>query len=165
MLRGPARRLSVGPPLRGERFVTAVFAEIRADDGVVRVVNCGHPPPLLIGPDGVRELDRGRSAPPLNLGMLGGDPYHVEAYAFRPGDQLLLYTDGITETRDPGGAFYPLQRRPRSWGSLPPDELLRRLHTDLLVHSKDRLQDGIAALAACLLADEECAPGGGTALG
>ncbi|MEH0548873.1 PP2C family protein-serine/threonine phosphatase [Streptomyces sp. B21-105] len=147
----------------GERFVTAVFAEVPADDDVVRVVNCGHPPPLLIGPGEVRELDRGRSAPPLNLGMLVGDPYRVEVYAFRPGDQLLLYTDGVTETRDPGGVFYPLQQRLRSWGALPPDELLRRLHTDLLAHSHDRLQDDIAALTARRLADEGCAPQGGAA--
>ncbi|MCX5263054.1 PP2C family protein-serine/threonine phosphatase [Streptomyces sp. NBC_00199] len=158
------RATLTGGPDPGERFVTAVFAEVRPDDHVVRVVNCGHPPPLLIGPDGVRELDRGPSAPPLNLGMLDGDPYHVEDYAFRPGDQLLLYTDGVTETRDPGGAFYPLHRRLRSWGVLPPDELLRRLHTDLLAHSHDRLQDDIAALTACLLAEEECAPRGGAVL-
>lgn len=159
------RATLTGGPDPGERFVTAVFAEVRADDHVVRVVNCGHPPPLLIGPDGVRELNRGPSAPPLNLGMLVGDPYHVEDYAFRPGDQLLLYTDGVTETRDPGGAFYPLHRRLRSWGVLAPDELLRRLHTDLLAHSHDRLQDDIAALTACLLPDEGCAPCGGAAPG
>ncbi|WP_319189429.1 SpoIIE family protein phosphatase [Streptomyces sp. AK04-3B] len=50
---------------------------------------------LLIEPDGVRELDRGRSAPPLDLGMLVSDPYDVEDYAFRPGDRFLLYTDGV----------------------------------------------------------------------
>ncbi|MFF7969805.1 SpoIIE family protein phosphatase [Streptomyces sp. NPDC007905] len=141
-----------------ERFVTAVFAEIPADAHVVRVVNCGHPPPLLIRPDEVRELDRGRSAPPLNLGMLIGDPYHVDVYEFRPGDQLLLYTDGITETRDPAGSFYPLPQRLRSWGPLPPRELMERLHQDLLAYSHDRLQDDTAALTACLLADERSAP-------
>ncbi|WP_190018157.1 PP2C family protein-serine/threonine phosphatase [Streptomyces lucensis] len=138
----------------GERFVTAVFAEIPADGGRVRVVNCGHPPPLLVRPGEVLELDRGRPGPPLNLGMLVDDPYHVDEYAFRPGDLLLLYTDGVTETRDPAGEFYPLLQRMRSWGRPPPHELLERLHHDLLHHSRDRLRDDIAALAVWLPADE-----------
>ncbi|MFJ8790756.1 PP2C family protein-serine/threonine phosphatase [Streptomyces sp. NPDC102462] len=134
-----------------ERFVTAVIAEIRTDEHTVRVVNCGHPPPLLLRPGEVRELHTGRSAPPLNLGMLVGEPYPVDVYPFLPGDQLLLYTDGITETRDRAGAFYPLLERLRSWGPLPPRELLDRLHHDLLEYSDDRLRDDIAALTVVLL--------------
>ncbi|MFE0512557.1 PP2C family protein-serine/threonine phosphatase [Streptomyces sp. NPDC058964] len=136
-----------------ERFVTAVFAEIPADERVVRVVNCGHPPPLLIRPGEVRELDTGRSGPPLNLGVLVGDPYRVDVYAFRPGDQLLLYTDGITETRAPDGSFYPLVERVRSWEPLRPGEFLDRLHGDLLDYGQDDLHDDTAALIACLLPD------------
>ncbi|MFJ7149175.1 PP2C family protein-serine/threonine phosphatase [Streptomyces sp. NPDC100445] len=137
----------------GERFVTAVFAEIPADASAVRVVNCGHPPPVLMRAGEVRELDRGRSAPPLNLGVLVGEPYHVDAYTLRSGDTLLLYTDGITETRDADGAFYPLLPRLRSWADLPPRELLTRLHRDLLVHSGDRLKDDIAAVVVRVPAD------------
>ncbi|QTD96122.1 Phosphoserine phosphatase RsbP [Streptomyces cyanogenus] len=142
----------------GERFVTAVFAEIAVADPLVRVVNCGHPPPVRIRSGEVRELDSGRSAPPLNLGMLVGEPYHVDTYSFLPGDQLLLYTDGITETRDAAGTFYPLLQRLRSWGPLPPQDLLERLHQDLLEHSGDRLQDDVAALAVCLSAGEPSVP-------
>ncbi|MFI9808503.1 PP2C family protein-serine/threonine phosphatase [Streptomyces sp. NPDC052301] len=140
-----------------ERFVTALFAEIPAEGHVVRVVNCGHPPPLSLRAGEVRELDSGRSAPPLNLGMLVGDPYRVDVYPFRPGDQLLLYTDGVTETRDAAGTFYPLLQRLRSWGSLPPRELLERLHQDLLEYSGNRLQDDTAALAVRLLPEEAAA--------
>ncbi|MEU6199536.1 PP2C family protein-serine/threonine phosphatase [Streptomyces sp. NPDC047061] len=135
----------------GERFVTAVFAEIPEDRRIVRIVNCGHPPPLLIRPGEVSELDQGQPGPPLNLGMLVGDPYRVETYLFGPGDQLLLYTDGVTETRDPAGDFYPLLQRLRSWGPMPPPELLERLHQDLLEYSHDQLQDDTAALTAFLL--------------
>nr|WP_235902718.1 PP2C family protein-serine/threonine phosphatase [Streptomyces sp. 1-11] len=156
------RATQLGGSEAGERFVTAVFAEVPQGGRVVRVVNCGHPPPLLILPGEVRELDRGRSAPPLNLGVLVGDAYHVDAYPFRPGDQLLLYTDGVTETRNADGCFYPLTERLRQWGPLPPRELLDRLHHDLLAYSDNRLQDDTAALAACLLADEPAEGGPGT---
>lgn len=131
-----------------ERFVTAVFAEIPDHEPVVRIVNCGHPPPLLLGHDSVRELDSTDPSPPLNLGVLVGDDYHVDVKPFRPGDQLLLYTDGVTETRDRTGAFYPLAERVRSWGPLTPRELLDHLHQDLLAYSDGCLDDDTAALAA-----------------
>ncbi|WP_326596717.1 PP2C family protein-serine/threonine phosphatase [Streptomyces brevispora] len=137
----------------GERFVTAVFAEI-PESHVVRMVNCGHPPPLLIRPDGVTEMETADPAPPLNLGMLPLEPYHVEEYPFRPGDQLLLYTDGVTEARDTTGTFYPLRRRVLSWGPLQPRELLDRLHHDLLDYSDNSLHDDTAALAVYHLPDD-----------
>ncbi|MGW0882309.1 PP2C family protein-serine/threonine phosphatase [Streptomyces sp. NPDC002671] len=152
------RATQLGGSEVGERFVTAVFAEIPTGGHYVRVVNCGHPPPLLFSAGDVHELDRGRSAPPLNLGMLVTDPHHVDVYPFRPGEQLLLYTDGVTETRDAAGSFYPLLQRLRSWGPLPPEELLALLHHDLLAFSNNRLTDDTAALAACLLANEPSAP-------
>ncbi|MFF4896233.1 PP2C family protein-serine/threonine phosphatase [Streptomyces sp. NPDC001068] len=145
------RAYQLGGSETAERFVTAVFAEVHDGERTVRVLNCGHPPPLLIRPGEVSELDRGRSGPPLNLGMLVGDPYHVDTYAFGPGDQLLLYTDGVTETRAPDGSFYPLLQRLRSWGPMPPPELLDRLHQDLQTYSGDQLQDDTAALTAFLL--------------
>ncbi|MFI5977485.1 PP2C family protein-serine/threonine phosphatase [Streptomyces sp. NPDC051452] len=151
------RAAQLGGGETDERFVTAVFAEIPTDGQLVRIVNCGHPPPVLMRPGEVSELDRGRSAPPLNLGMLVDEPYRVDVYPFGPGDQLLLYTDGITETRNPSGAFYPLLERLRSWGSMPPHDLLERLHDDLLDYSRDRLQDDTAALAVCMPAEDPAA--------
>ncbi|MGA5039740.1 PP2C family protein-serine/threonine phosphatase [Streptomyces capoamus] len=152
------RVMLLGGSEAGERFVTAVFAEIPPRDPLVRVVNCGHPPPVRLRCGEVTELDSGRSAPPLNLGVLEGEPYHVDTYSFRPGDHLLLYTDGITETRDAAGTFYPLLQRLRSWGCLPPRELLERLHQELLEYSGDRLQDDVAALAVHLTADAPSGP-------
>lgn len=141
-----------------ERFVTAVFAEIVTPARVVRIVNCGHPPPLLISGAEVTELETRQSSPPLNLGVLVGEPYHSDEHPFRPGDQLLLYTDGVSETRDRDGVFYPLVERVRSWGLLPPRELLDRLHHDLLAYSGNRLHDDTAALVACYVPDERRAP-------
>lgn len=141
----------------GERFVTAVFAEIPSRH-VVRIVNCGHPPPLLIRPDGVTEMEAADPAPPLNLGMLLMEAYRIDQYPFRPGDQLLLYTDGVTEARDTTGTFYPLRRRVLSWGPLQPRELLDRLHHDLLVYSNNHLHDDTAALAVYHLPDGGAEP-------
>ncbi|MER6983140.1 PP2C family protein-serine/threonine phosphatase [Streptomyces carpinensis] len=137
-----------------ERFVTAVFAEIPEHEQVVRIVNCGHPPPLILHEGGVRELHATDPSPPVNLGVLIGDGYHMDVEPFHPRDQLLLYTDGVTETRDADGVFYPLAERVAPWASLPPRALLDHLHADLHAYSGGHLDDDIAALAAYRLPGE-----------
>ncbi|MGW2374100.1 PP2C family protein-serine/threonine phosphatase [Kitasatospora sp. NPDC001683] len=142
-------------PSSDERFITTVLAEIPGDEPVVRIVNCGHPPPLLIDQGRVSELAPGDPSPPINLGVLLGGDYHVDVEPFRPGDRLLLYTDGVTETRDRTGAFYPLTQRVRDWTALAPRELLNHLHRDLIAYSGAALDDDIAVLVAQRLPDGE----------
>ncbi|MFJ3233975.1 PP2C family protein-serine/threonine phosphatase [Streptomyces sp. NPDC086787] len=144
------RGAQLGGIENGEGFVTAVFAEIPAEGGFVRIVNCGHPPPFQIRPGEVRELDQGEPSLPLNLGMFAERPCQVAEHPFEAGDLLLFYTDGITETRDGAGRFYPLAERLRSWRAVPPQTLLDHLHDDLLAYSRNRPQDDIAALTARL---------------
>ncbi|MGW0880220.1 PP2C family protein-serine/threonine phosphatase [Streptomyces sp. NPDC002671] len=131
-----------------ERFITALIAEIPDDEPIVRTVTCGHPPPLLLHRGEVHELQPAAPSPPLNLGNLVSDGYHVDLAPFYPGDRLLLYTDGVTETRDRSGAFYPLAERIRSWSGEAPHQLLDHLHRDLIAFSGGELDDDVAALVA-----------------
>ena len=97
-----------------EEFVTALLAEIDPDRGKLTLLNCGHPPPILISPeDGVTVLEVQAPAPPLGLITLGSDAGAKQVYTFKPNDQLLLYTDGVTEARDASREFYPLDERVR----------------------------------------------------
>jgi serine phosphatase RsbU (regulator of sigma subunit) len=50
-------------------------------------------------------------APPLGLLGLGDSSDAQLIHALQPDDQLLLYTDGVTEARDARRAFYPLPER------------------------------------------------------
>jgi serine phosphatase RsbU (regulator of sigma subunit) len=98
-----------------EEFVTALLAEIDPDRGKLTILNCGHPPPILISPeDGVTVLEVKAPAPPLGLITLGSDAGAKQVYTFKPNDQLLLYTDGVTEARDASREFYPLDERVRA---------------------------------------------------
>ena len=90
------------PYLGDEDFVTALVAEIR-DDGDCLVVSCGHPAAMLAR-DGV--LTPLGAADSLPLG-LGAAPQPVQVQ-LRPGDRLLLFTDGLLEARDETGAFVDL---------------------------------------------------------
>ncbi|GGW60323.1 membrane protein [Streptomyces lucensis JCM 4490] len=143
------RRYSVSSldPDRPEHFATALIAEIPPGGGQVRILNCGHPPPMLIQDGRIRVLEPTAASPPLNLASLLGDDYCVDTVSFAPGDQILLYTDGVTETRDRTGTFFPLPDWMRRTGPAPPRELLDRLHRDLLHYSGGRLDDDIAAVA------------------
>ncbi|MEW2808904.1 PP2C family protein-serine/threonine phosphatase [Streptomyces massasporeus] len=129
-----------------EHFATALLAEIPPDGGRIRLLNCGHPPPLIAHCGKVRVLDPTVPSPPLNLASLIGDRYWVDSVAFSPGDQLLLYTDGVSETRDHAGRFFPLPDWMRLQDLEQPRELLGALHRDLLRHGGGRLDDDIAAL-------------------
>ncbi|WP_030786898.1 PP2C family protein-serine/threonine phosphatase [Streptomyces sp. NRRL S-920] len=93
-----------------ELFATAVLLEFPDDSCVVRVVSCGHPPPLLLRGPEVTELAV-VSNPPLGLGIAGLAPPEQLTVPLLAGDRLLGLTDGVSEARDASGAFYPLAER------------------------------------------------------
>ncbi len=130
-----------------EHFATAILAEIPPGGGRLRLLNCGHPPPLIAHADGIRVLEPTVPSPPLNLAALVGERYWVDTVTFAPGEQLLLYTDGVSETRDDTGRFFPLAEWMRRQNPRHLRGLLDQLHLDLLRHSGGRLDDDIAALA------------------
>lgn len=91
------------PFLGDEDFVTAMLVDVTKPDRIL-VLSCGHPPPLLVRPDGSAELLTVPSGLPLGLGHNA----HQVTHPWGPGDRLLLYTDGLSEARDGDGQFFPL---------------------------------------------------------
>jgi serine phosphatase RsbU (regulator of sigma subunit) len=84
-----------------DTMVSMVVAAVDArpsDGGVpLRWTNAGHPPPVLVGADGdVVLLDRPVDPP---LGLMPGLPRVDHDLVLAPGDTLLLYTDGLVESR------------------------------------------------------------------
>jgi serine phosphatase RsbU (regulator of sigma subunit)/anti-sigma regulatory factor (Ser/Thr protein kinase) len=78
-------------------FVTCLFAVLDPESGVLRFANAGHPVPYVRGTDGqVREL-RARGMP---LGLLSGMEYEEIETVLRPGERVLLHSDGIAEAHD-----------------------------------------------------------------
>ncbi|MED7828971.1 SpoIIE family protein phosphatase, partial [Streptomyces chiangmaiensis] len=74
--------------------------------------------------------------------------YQVDTIPFGTGDRLLLYTDGVSETRDGSGAFYPLAQRVHRWALAPSRRLLDHLHQDVLAYCHGTRDDDLAALVA-----------------
>jgi serine phosphatase RsbU (regulator of sigma subunit) len=143
-----ARRRSADLPLEG--FVTAVVAEIHPGERLVRIMNRGHPAPLLLQDGTVRALEPAEPDVPFGLGNLRGSSSPAEAVKMAPGSTLLFMTDGITEARDRNGDFYdPVERLTGvRFGS--PDELVDTLLRDVARHAEGKRQDDIAVLAVSL---------------
>ncbi|MFE7244242.1 PP2C family protein-serine/threonine phosphatase [Streptomyces sp. NPDC057580] len=131
-----------------ERFITVLLVEIPAGEPIARLVNCGHPAPLLLHDGEVREVEPSAPSPPINMAALLGDHYQVDTIPFTVGDRLLLYTDGVSESRDLTGTFYPLVQRVRRWSSAGPRQLLDQLHHDLRAYVSGTRDDDVAALVA-----------------
>ncbi|WP_234329437.1 MULTISPECIES: PP2C family protein-serine/threonine phosphatase [unclassified Streptomyces] len=134
-------------PDSGERFITALLAELPDGEETVRIVSCGHPPPLVRQRGRVSLLRVSRPAPPLGLAGSTTDAFPLHAFAFAPGDTLLLYTDGLVEARDSSGNFYPVLERAATWVWSGPHRLLQHISQDLDSHVGPRLDDDLALVA------------------
>ncbi|MFJ7905000.1 PP2C family protein-serine/threonine phosphatase [Streptomyces sp. NPDC096198] len=131
-----------------EWFTTAVLAEIPHEEGAVRIVNRGHPAPLLLFPDGtLRELEAREPALPLGMGDLALGPDRAEERDFPPGSTLLFHTDGVSEARDARGEFYdPVERL--AGRDLPtPGAVLTAVTEDVARHTGGQATDDMALLA------------------
>ncbi|MFJ4718243.1 PP2C family protein-serine/threonine phosphatase [Streptomyces luteogriseus] len=136
-----------------DQFCTGVLAQLELASGVLRWTNCGHPAPLvirdrqLLGDAMRREPD-----PPMGLpSLLAGRRRPVHEIALKPGDRVLMYTDGVTEARAESGGEFGLEQfadyiiRATAAGELA-SETLRRLIHSILDSSPSRLRDDATIL-------------------
>jgi hypothetical protein len=132
------------------RFVTALIAQLNLSTGQLVWVSAGHPAPLLLrGGRLVKTLDL-PPAPPLAL-RLASEPPLEGREALEPGDMLVLYTDGLTEARRPGGELFTLERlgefieREAASGRSAP-ETLRQLREAVIERGAGALNDDATAV-------------------
>ncbi|MFG2668056.1 PP2C family protein-serine/threonine phosphatase [Streptomyces sp. NPDC048387] len=132
-----------------EGFTTCVLGEVPPGGGLLRLVNRGHPEPLLLHADGgVSVLAPAEPALPLGLGELARDGTGAaQEWPFPPGSTLLLFTDGVTEARDRAGAFYDPAARLRGRVFPGPDAVLSALSSDVHRHTGGAATDDMALLA------------------
>jgi GAF domain-containing protein/anti-sigma regulatory factor (Ser/Thr protein kinase) len=133
-------RLSVH--LGDEDFVTAMLVEIQ-DDGRTEILSCGHPGPLLADATSVTEL---HCPPALPLGL--GSVPEALTIALRPGQRLLLFTDGLIEARDDHGQFAELMKIVDPLRTSDLDTVLEQILEELRSTVGGELDDDLALLAA-----------------
>jgi len=76
-------------------MTTVVLAILEPATGTLRYTNAGHPPPLLVGPDGTARFLADTPSPPM--GVLATPRYSEHVTVVEPGSTLVLYTDGLVE--------------------------------------------------------------------
>lgn len=88
-------------------FVTAFLALYDPNTRVLHYARAGHPPPVVKSPASTgRPLLRLDDAGGVPLGVLPDAEYDQARITLEPGQTLVLYTDGITESRGPTGEFF-----------------------------------------------------------
>jgi PAS domain S-box-containing protein len=128
----------------GLRLCTALC--VRLDDEEAVVASAGHPAPLVVRDDGrVREI--GVAGPILGAWMDAGS--FDRAVPIAPDETLILFTDGVLDTRGERERFglHRLRRVLRECAGRPPDRLLSELEAELNRFQVGPQADDTAALA------------------
>lgn len=115
------------------------------DDGKVEIMSAGHPLPYVIGADGA--VSAGQTGP-----LLGFDPdarWSGRSVSLDPGEAIVLFSDGVTDTVGPGRERFGDERlacllaeHSRAGAS----ELVQHLDRELLAFQESEQTDDIAVL-------------------
>ncbi|MGY2701361.1 GAF domain-containing SpoIIE family protein phosphatase [Nocardioides sp. HB32] len=133
-------------------MASLVYARIEQDGHggrSLRWTNAGHPPPLVVGPDGVpRLLEQG--TPDLMVGVQPSADRADNRATIDPESVLLLYTDGLVERRgeDLSDGLERLREAAARHHGKPVEEFLEAVLVDLV---PGRLEDDVAVLAVKFL--------------
>jgi PAS domain S-box-containing protein len=152
--RSPARvlarlneALAVDPERR--QLCTAVCARIEpAEDGTVvaTIARGGHPPPFLVSANGGAEALG--TAGPL-LGAFEGSTWEERVVVAAPGDAMVFYTDGVTDTRGEDGERFGQDRLAELLDgakALDADELAARIDGAVQAFERGQQRDDVALL-------------------
>jgi sigma-B regulation protein RsbU (phosphoserine phosphatase) len=89
------------------KYVTVFYGRLDPENGDLAYTNAGHCYPLLFRRSG--DVERLVAGGPV-IGLLPEVPLEVGRTSFEPGDMLVAYTDGLSETTSPGGEEFQEER-------------------------------------------------------
>ena len=136
-----------------ERFASMFWCYYEPESQLLRYVNAGHPPPILVQRNGEGELEIQRltEGGPV-LGLLPSADYRQGRAAVSAGDLLVLYSDGVVEATSASGEQFDEGRllaviHENSAGSPAQirDEILKRVHSFL---DQEQAQDDLTLVVA-----------------
>ncbi|WP_228952724.1 PP2C family protein-serine/threonine phosphatase [Streptomyces sp. R1] len=150
LVRGVDEALSSWLP---DKFCTAVVAQLDLVTGVLRWVNCGHPAPILIRDERlvIDAMERDPDPPMGMPSLLTSQARRTHELALKPGDRVLMYTDGVVEARTREAKLLGLERfayyviRATAGGELAPESLRRLIHS-ILDTQEGQLRDDATLL-------------------
>jgi sigma-B regulation protein RsbU (phosphoserine phosphatase) len=104
--------LSILRRTRTPMFASAFYLYLNAETGEMRYSNAGHPKPLHLrrSEKRVDVLASNGARPGSALGMFEHATYQTCQGEAKPGDLILMFTDGIFEVEGPAGDYFDQQR-------------------------------------------------------
>lgn len=138
-----------------EMFVTAWMGLLNTETGLLQYVNAGHNPPLVRHGDGRFEYLRTR--PNFILAGMDMTRYQKHELQLEKGDEIFVYTDGVTEATDMEDRLYGEERLEAvlSASHGTPEELCKAVRTDIEAFTEGAEQsDDITMLCVRLVPDE-----------
>ena len=114
------------------QFVTAFYGVLDATNRTLAYSNAGHNPPILMDADGNARFEERGGVP---LGVFRDSRYYEYYETIKPGQIMVLYTDGVTEATNAAGDEYGPDRlveAVRHARDLPAREIIDFLHRDLM---------------------------------
>jgi phosphoserine phosphatase RsbU/P len=91
---------------QGEKYAT-ILCGMLVKSGTFEYINAGHCSPILVSADGQFEYLDTTAMP---VGLLEDTEFLAEKKQLRPGDKLVIYSDGVTEAANPEGEFFGKKR-------------------------------------------------------
>ncbi len=119
----------------------------------VRIAVAGHPPPLLVDGGEVSEA----ATPDPVLGAFADVEWRIGQSAVEPGQQLVMFTDGVVEAAGEGGRFGEARLRAELAGAGNPAGTVQRVEGALRSFSAGALEDDVAVLAVSRAVGSEAA--------
>ena len=129
------------------KFITLFYAHLDSGKRMLQYANAGHNPPILARRDGTLvRLSAGGAV----LGVRSDWRYKQGQIELSSGDRLLLFTDGVSEARDPAGEEFGEARLIEMILSMPeasPHHLKRKLMQSVTDFCRSPLQDDATLIA------------------
>ena len=133
---------------KSTQFVTALYGILDCDSRNLDFARAGHEPALLVTSEGVQRLPH---EPGMALGILEDMTLDVGRVHLAKGSSLLLFTDGMTDCRNPAGEPFGLERIQEALlylRGLPAQEVCARLLKTLSDYQQGASQDDDVTLVA-----------------
>ncbi|HTP01617.1 MAG TPA: SpoIIE family protein phosphatase [Anaerolineales bacterium] len=134
---------------KAAQFVTALYGILDVATCEFAYARAGHEPPLLLRQDG--SVERIPHDVGMSLGLWDVIQLDEQVVKFEPGSTLVLFTDGMTDCRDPNGMPFGLERIKTmlsGMAGLPAQEICDRLFNTLMSYQNGAGQDDDVTLVA-----------------
>jgi len=133
--------------ITAEKFVTLFYGILDANQKTMQYTSAGHPRPILKNASGeVTQLENGGAV----LGVFPNWKYEDSVVQLAPGDQLMLFTDGIMEAAKPNGEQFGAEgliRLLKTLADEPSSKLNAKLLTGVKSFCDSQLEDDATLIA------------------